>query len=70
MGARTGKLNEIPQRLKKFVTHDVRKNPILGLYLVIGVMVLGYGIYFAVVMYKISPVMARKRLLPGPKWHR
>ena len=52
MGARTGKVNEIPQRLKKFITHDVRKNPILGLYLVIGVMVLGYAIYFAVVMYK------------------
>jgi hypothetical protein len=46
------KLNEIPQRLKKFVTHDVRKNPILGLYLVIGAMVVGYGIYFMVVMYK------------------
>lgn len=52
MGARTGKLNEIIQRLKKFITHDVRKNPILGLYLVIGVMVLGYAIYFAAVMYK------------------
>jgi hypothetical protein len=52
MGARTGKLNEIIQRLKKFITHDVRKNPILGLYLVIGVMVLGYVIYFAAVMYK------------------
>ena len=52
MGARTGKINEIPQRLKKFVTRDVRKNPILGLYLVIGVMVLGYGIYFTAVMYK------------------
>ena len=52
MGARTGKLNEIIQRLKKFVTEDVRKNRILGLYLVIGVMVLGYAIYFLVVMYK------------------
>ena len=52
MGARAGKLNEIIQRLKKFVTEDVRKNRILGLYLVIGVMVLGYGIYFLVVMYK------------------
>jgi hypothetical protein len=52
MGVRKGKLNEIPQRLKKFVTEDVRKNRILGLYLVIGVMVLGYGIYFLVVMYK------------------
>ena len=52
MGARTGKLNQITQRLKKFVTEDVRKNRILGLYLVIGVMVLGYGIYFLIVMYK------------------
>ena len=52
MGARTGKLNQIIQRQKKFVTEDVRKNRILGLYLVIGVMVLGYGIYFMVVMYK------------------
>jgi hypothetical protein len=52
MGVRTGKLNEIPRRLKKFVTEDVRKNRILGLYLVIGVMVLGYGIYFLIVMYK------------------
>jgi hypothetical protein len=52
MGARAGKLTEIIQRLKKFVTEDVRKNRILGLYLVIGVMVLGYGIYFLVVMYK------------------
>lgn len=45
-------LNEIPQRLKRFISHDVRKNPILGLYLVIGVMVIGYAIYFVVVMYK------------------
>ncbi|MGI9571337.1 MAG: hypothetical protein ACR2PH_16720, partial [Desulfobulbia bacterium] len=52
MGTRTGKLNQIIQRLKKFVTEDVRKNRILGLYLVIGVMVLGYAIYFLVVMYK------------------
>jgi hypothetical protein len=52
MGARTGKLNQIIQRLKKFVTEDVRKNRILGLYLVIGVMVLGYALYFLVVMYK------------------
>lgn len=52
MGTRTGKLSGVTQRLKKFVTEDVRKNRILGLYLVIGVMVLGYGIYFLVVMYK------------------
>jgi len=67
MGARTGKLNEIPQRLKKFITHDVRKNPILGLYLVIGVMVLAYGIYFAAVMYKDLTGTAKEKVAVGPK---
>jgi len=67
MGARTGKLNEIPQRLKKFITHDVRKNPILGLYLVIGVMVLGYGIYFAAVMYKDLTGTGEKKVAPRPQ---
>ena len=67
MGARTGKLNEIPQRLKKFVTHDVRKNPILRLYLVIGVMVLGYGIYFAAVMYKDLTGTGKEKVAAGPK---
>jgi len=52
MGGLKLKLNEIPQRLKRFISHDVRKNPILGLYLVIGVMVVGYAIYFVAVMYK------------------
>lgn len=52
MGALKIKLNKIPERLKQFIVHDVRKNPILGLYLVIGVMVVGYAIYFAAVMYK------------------
>ena len=67
MGARTGKLNEIPQRLKKFITHDVRKNPILGLYLVIGVMVLAYGIYFAAVMYKDLTGTGKEKVAAGPK---
>jgi hypothetical protein len=67
MGARTGKLNEIPQRLKKFITHDVRKNPILGLYLVIGVMVLGYGIYFATVMYKDISGTGKKKVAAKPQ---
>ena len=66
MGARTGKLNEIIQRLKKFVTEDVRKNRILGLYLVIGVMVLGYGIYFLVVMYKDITSGPEKRAAAKP----
>jgi hypothetical protein len=67
MGARTGKVNEIQQRLKKFVTHDVRKNPILGLYLVIGVMVLGYGIYFAAVMYKDLTGTGKEKVAASPK---
>ena len=67
MRARTGKLTEITQRLKKFITHDVRKNRILGLYLVIGVMVLGYGIYFIVVMYKDITSGPEKRSAVKPK---
>lgn len=67
MGARTGKLTEITQRLKKFVTEDVRKNRILGLYLVIGVMVLGYAIYFMVVMYKDITSGPEKRSAVKPK---
>jgi hypothetical protein len=66
MGAGTGKLNEITQRLKKFITDDVRKNRILGLYLVIGVMVLGYGIYFLVVMYKDITSGPQKRSAVKP----
>ena len=66
MGARTGKLTNIIQRLKKFVTEDVRKNRILGLYLVIGVMVLGYGIYFLVVMYKDITSGPEKRVAAKP----
>jgi hypothetical protein len=66
MGARTGKLTAIIQRLKKFVTEDVRKNRILGLYLVIGVMVLGYGIYFLVVMYKDITSGPEKRSAAKP----
>ena len=67
MGARTGKVAEIQQRLKKFVTHDVRKSPILGLYLVIGMMVLGYGIYFAAVMYKDLTGTNKEKVAAGPK---
>jgi hypothetical protein len=67
MGARTGKVAEIQQRLKKFVTHDARKSPILGLYLVIGVMVFGYGIYFAAVMYKDLTRTDKKKVAAGPK---
>jgi hypothetical protein len=67
LGAQKNKLSEIPQRLKKFISHDVRKNPILGLYLVIGVMVVGYAIYFAVVMYMDFTSGADKRVASKPK---
>ena len=67
MGIPLAKLNEIPQRLKKFVTHDVRKNRILGLYLVIGAMVVGYGIYFMVVMYKDLTRGGEKHLSSTPQ---
>jgi len=67
MATLLGRLNEIPQRLKKFVTHDVRKNPILGLYLVIGVMVVGYGIYFIAVMYKDLTSEEEKQLSSKPQ---
>jgi hypothetical protein len=30
MGAQKNKISEIPRRLKKFISHDVRKNPILA----------------------------------------
>ena len=45
-------MRDIPQRLKKFITHDIRRNPILGLYVVIGFMVVAYLVYFAGVMYR------------------
>ncbi len=48
----TTKLTEIPRKFKQFITHDVRRNPILGLYLVIAVMVVGYAIYFLGIAYK------------------
>jgi hypothetical protein len=67
MATLLGRLNEIPQRLKKFVTHDVRKNPILGLYLVIGVMVVVYGIYFIAVMYKDLTSEEEKQLSSKPQ---
>lgn len=52
VGSLTTKLFEIPRKLKQFITHDVRRNPILGLYLVIGVMVAAYAIYFVGILYK------------------
>jgi hypothetical protein len=52
IGSLTTKLSEIPRKFKQFITHDVRRNPILGLYLVIGLMVVGYGIYFVGIAYK------------------
>lgn len=61
------KPKEIVARLKQFIVHDVRKNPILGLYLVIGVMVVSYGIYFVVVMYKDIATGGDKRVASKPR---
>ncbi|UCG13992.1 MAG: hypothetical protein JSU72_05845 [Deltaproteobacteria bacterium] len=46
------KLNDAPRRLTRFIVHDVRRNPILGLYVVIAVMVIGYVSYSAVIIYE------------------
>jgi hypothetical protein len=67
IGNLKNKLKEIPQRLKKFVTHDVRRNPILGLYLVIGVMVVGYAIYFVAVLYLDFTSEPEKRIASKPE---
>ncbi|MBT8407529.1 MAG: hypothetical protein KJP05_08735, partial [Deltaproteobacteria bacterium] len=67
MAALKIKPKEIVERLKKFIFHDVRKNRILGLYLVIGVMVISYGIYFIVVMYKDISSGGDKRVVSKPK---
>ncbi len=62
MAALKIKPKEIVERLKKFIVYDVRENRILGLYLVIGVMVVSYGIYFVVVMYKDISTGGDKRV--------
>ena len=67
MAALKIKPKEIVGRLKQFIVHDVRKNPILGLYLVIGVMVVSYAIYFLVVMYKDISAGGDKRVASKPK---
>lgn len=67
MAALKIKPKEIVERLKKFIVHDVRKNRILGLYLVIGVMVISYGIYFVVVMYKDISSGGDKPVVSKPK---
>lgn len=67
MAALKIKPKEIVGKLKKFIVHDVRRNPILGLYLVIGVMVISYGIYFVVVMYKDISTGGDKRVASKPK---
>ena len=77
-GNLTTKLSEIPRRFKQFITHDVRRNPILGLYLVIGVMVVGYAIYFVGIAYKdfssggdkrvaSKSELGKKKKAPSPK---
>jgi len=67
MAALKIKPKEIVDRLKKFIVHDVRENPILGLYLVIGVMVISYCIYFVVVMYKDISSGGDKRVVSKPR---
>jgi hypothetical protein len=67
IGDLTNKLSQIPRKLKHFITHDVRRNPILGLYLVIGVMVVGYAIYFVVVLYKDFTSGGEQRVASKPK---
>ena len=62
IGGLINKLSEIPQRFKRFVTVDVRSNPILGLYLVIGIMVIGYAIYFVGVLYQDFTGEGEKRV--------
>ena len=67
MAARNNNLSEILQRLKQFVVRDVRNSPILGLYLVIGVMVVCYCIYFIIVMYKDITGGGEKRVASKPR---
>jgi len=67
IGDLTNKLSEIPQRFKRFVTVDVRSNPILGLYLVIGIMVIGYAIYFVGVLYQDFTGEGEKRVASKSK---
>ena len=70
IGDLTSKLSKIPQRLRHFITHDVRRNPILGLYLVIGVMVVGYAIYFVSVLYIDLTSDKEKRIASKPQVER
>jgi hypothetical protein len=49
---RGGSLSGIQGRLKKFVTHDVPRNPILLLYFVVGGIIVGYLVYFLVLMVR------------------
>ena len=67
MAARKNKLSGILQRLKQFVVRDVRNSPILGLYLVIGVMVVSYCIYFIAVVYQDIAGGGEKRVASKPR---
>ena len=67
MASQKNKLTEIPHRLKQFTIRDVRNNPILGLYLVIGVMVVCYCIYFIVVLYQDISGDGKKRVASKPR---
>lgn len=46
------KLSNPLNRLRQFIVEDVRRNPFLGLYVIIGVMAVGYLIYFVGILYK------------------
>ncbi|MBW1982145.1 MAG: hypothetical protein JRJ12_13090 [Deltaproteobacteria bacterium] len=43
-------MSDIQLKLRRFFVHDLRRNPILGLYLVVGGIVVGYLCYFLVLM--------------------
>ena len=61
------KLNNSPRRFRDFVVHDVKRNPILGLYLIIGAMVVGYLIYFSTLMYREYTGTGKKQVAAKPK---
>ena len=67
MGDLRQKLNNVPKRFRDFVVHDVKRNPILGLYLIIGAMVVGYLIYFSILMYGEVTGAGKKQIAATPK---
>jgi cytoskeletal protein RodZ len=47
-----GKLADIQVNLKRFVTHDVRRNPMLLLYFVVGAIIVGYLFHFLMLVVR------------------